>query len=226
MRVIHLSMTGAAGPKGCWPCSCSARARRRSPVGAGRPDHHIDGTWPAPGRFRERLTIRHDLDPALLWRLVRRLRGERPSILHASHPRRPIRRRRLTAGVPRDRAPQRRPLPLPVAGAPAQPGAVAGLTPGSPSARSGRSRARRERPPTACARLWADPATIPARSTRRAALGCPPTLLVGSVCRLIEQGPGLRAARVRGGCRRGAGALCPGRGRAAACPRSGGACWA
>jgi len=148
----------------------------------------------------ERLTIRRDFDLALLWRLARHLRYERPDILHTHLIHADlygVLAARL-AGVPRvvssrhndDRFRTRPPVRL--LNRALWRGIDAGI------AISGAIRAFSLRVEGAPAeRLHTvpyglDPATIPARpdarAALRAALGLPAdALLVGSVCRLVEQ---------------------------------------
>ncbi len=207
MRVIHLSkMTGAAGSEG--HLLALLPALRAHGVDARlwvlvEPDHPLDEYVARASELgvpTERLTIRCDLDPALLWRLVRRLRGERPDILHTHLIHADLYgvvAARL-AGVPRvissrhndDRFRYR--LPVRLLNRALWRRIDAGI------AISGAIRAFSLRVENAPAdRVYTvpyglDPATIPARpeacAALRTALGLPAdALLVGSVCRLIEQ---------------------------------------
>jgi len=207
MRVIHLSkMSGAAGSEGhLLALLPGLRARgvdARLWVLA-EPDNPLDEYLARAGALgvpTERLTIRRDFDPALLWRLARHLRYERPDILHTHLIHADlygVLAARL-AGVPRvvssrhndDRFRTRPPVRL--LNRALWRGIDAGI------AISGAIRAFSLRVEGAPAeRLHTvpyglDPATIPARpdarAALRAALGLPAdALLVGSVCRLVEQ---------------------------------------
>ncbi len=207
MRVIHLSkMSGAAGSEGhLLALLPGLRARgvdARLWVLA-EPDSPLDEYLARAGALgvpTERLTIRRDFDLALLWRLARHLRYERPDILHTHLIHADlygVLAARL-AGVPRvvssrhndDRFRTRPPVRL--LNRALWRGIDAGI------AISGAIRAFSLRVEGAPAeRLHTvpyglDPATIPARpdarAALRAALGLPAdALLVGSVCRLVEQ---------------------------------------
>lgn len=207
MRVIHLSkMSGAAGSErhllALLPGLRARGVDARLWVLA-EPDSPLDEYLARAGALgvpTERLTIRRDFDLALLWRLARHLRYERPDILHTHLIHADlygVLAARL-AGVPRvvssrhndDRFRTRPPVRL--LNRALWRGIDAGI------AISGAIRAFSLRVEGAPAeRLHTvpyglDPATIPARpdarAALRAALGLPAdALLVGSVCRLVEQ---------------------------------------
>jgi len=207
MRVIHLSkMSGAAGSErhllALLPGLRARGVDARLWVLA-EPDNPLDEYLARAGALgvpTERLTIRRDFDLALLWRLARHLRYERPDILHTHLIHADlygVLAARL-AGVPRvvssrhndDRFRTRPPVRL--LNRALWRGIDAGI------AISGAIRAFSLRVEGAPAeRLHTvpyglDPATIPARpdarAALRAALGLPAdALLVGSVCRLVEQ---------------------------------------
>ncbi|MEP0761234.1 MAG: glycosyltransferase, partial [Chloroflexota bacterium] len=89
MRVIHLSkMTGAAGSEGHLLALLPGLRARGVDARLWvlvEPDRPLDEYLARAGALgvpAERLTIRRDLDPALLWNLTRHLRRERPDILH------------------------------------------------------------------------------------------------------------------------------------------------
>ncbi len=207
MRVIHLSkMTGAAGSEAHLLALLPGLRARGVDARLWvlvEPDNPLDeyiARAEALGVPAERLTIRRDLDSALLWRLARHLRRERPDILHTHLIHADLYgvvTARL-ARVPRvissrhndDRFRTR--LPVRLLNRALWRGTDAGI------AISGAIRAFSLRVEGAPAeRLHTvpyglDPATIPAqpdaRAALRAALGLPAeALLVGSVCRLIEQ---------------------------------------
>ncbi|MCZ7540609.1 MAG: glycosyltransferase [Anaerolineae bacterium] len=207
MRVIHLSkMIGVAGSEGHLLTLLPGLRARGVDVRLWvlvEPDTPLDelvARVRALGVPAERLTIRRDLDPALLWRLTRRLRRERPDILHTHLIHADLYgvvAARL-ARVPHvvssrhndDRFRYR--LPVRLLNRALWRGIDAGI------AISGAIRdfslrvegAPADRVHTVPYGL--DPATIPAqpeaRAALRAALGLPAdALLVGSVCRLVEQ---------------------------------------
>lgn len=207
MRVIHLSkMTGAAGSEGHLLALLPGLRARGVDARLWvlvEPDTPLDEYLARAGALgvpAERLTIRRDLDPALLWNLARHLRRERPDILHTHLIHADlygVLAARL-ARVPRvvssrhndDRFRTR--LPVRLLNRALWRGIDAGI------AISGAIRAFSLRVEGAPAdRLHTvpyglDPATVPAqpdaRAALRAALGLPAeALLVGSVCRLVEQ---------------------------------------
>ncbi|MEW6577858.1 MAG: glycosyltransferase family 4 protein [Chloroflexota bacterium] len=207
MRVIHLSkMTGAAGSEAHLLALLPGLRARGVDARLWvlvEPDNPLDeyiARAEALGVPAERLTIRRDLDPALLRRLVRHLRRERPDILHTHLIHADLYgviAARL-ARVPRvissrhndDRFRTR--LPVRLLNRALWRGTDAGIAI-SDAIRAFSLRvegAPAERLHTVPYGL--DPATIPARpdarAALRAALGLPAeALLVGSVCRLIEQ---------------------------------------
>lgn len=207
MRVIHLSkMTGAAGSEGHLLALLPGLRARGVDARLWvlvEPDRPLDEYLARAGALgvpAERLTIRRDLDPALLWNLTRHLRRERPDILHTHLIHADlygVLAARL-ARVPRvvssrhndDRFRTR--LLVRLLNRALWRGIDAGIAiSGAIRAFSLRVEgARADRLHTVSYGL--DPATVPAqpdaRAALRAALGLPAeALLVGSVCRLVEQ---------------------------------------
>ncbi len=207
MRVIHLSkMTGAAGSEGHLLALLPGLRARGVDARLWvlvEPDRPLDEYLARAGALgvpAERLTIRRDLDLALLWNLARHLRRERPDILHTHLIHADlygVLAARL-ARVPRvvssrhndDRFRTR--LLVRLLNRALWCGIDAGIAiSGAIRAFSLRVEgARADRLHTVSYGL--DPATVPAqpdaRAALRAALGLPAeALLVGSVCRLVEQ---------------------------------------